>query len=460
MKKSRTEYFLNRIGQLEEVKLFEQTEENHMFSDKYKRNKENMLKSLEKKRRVRGAAAAAIVTTTVLAATVGVYAAVNYFNINVTEEDNDQVRIQVEHTNEESKPYPIKITPKYLPDGYAEDQPQSGKYSPEGEWGVDGITIADSGWCATWEEAQDILMEDVSEVERFQFKESQGILTMHKGYAYPYDMMLYHNESGHAIEIFAAENVSKEDLLKVCDNLEVTILKDSDEEATILQKSTAEQEIIAEETPAISDERVKNIGDSFEVRLSEQTGKIKVTDIQIKDTVDTEKLNENTTYDYATVLECLDGNTPKPFQREVEEWTNEELVSRPINVVNLKNVEVTLKVSNPGDEEMPEMPIQPFIYRYNQQSDGTLVQDSSIPGYEMQDNFRGLKRHPLLGDIAPYYFDASAFTQSTHFYYTALQPQETKTIHIWCLVPEDEIDNSYLEFDLGFEQKALVKIKQ
>lgn len=437
-------------------------EEKHVFSDKYKKNKENMLKSLKKKRCSRGvaAAAAAVVTTMVLAATVGVYAAVSYFNIKVTEEDNDQVRIQVEHTSKESEPHPIKITPKYLPDEYAEYQPQSGKYSPGGEWGVDGITIADCGWCATWEEAQDILMVDVSQVERFQFKESQGILTMHKGYAYPYDMMLYHNESGHAIGIFAAENVSKEDLLKVCDNLEVTILKDSDEEVTILQKPTGEQEIIEMEPQTISDEWVKNIGDSFEIHLSEKPGKIKVTDIQIKDTVDTEKLNENTTYDYATVLECLDGNKPKPFRREVEEWTNEELISRPINVVNLKNVEVTLEVGNPSDEEMPEMPIQPFISRYNQQSDGTLLQDSSISGYEMQENFRGLKRHPLLGDIAPYYFDSSAFTQSTHFYYTALQPQETKTIHIWCLVPEDEINNSYLEFDLGFEQKVLIKIKQ
>ena len=77
----------------------------------------------------------------------------------------------------------------------------------------------------------------------------------------------------------------------------------------------------------------------------------------------------------------------------------------------------------------------------------------------MQDSFRGSGIYLPAIDGFPYYFDSSAFSQSTHFYNMELQPEETKTVHLWFAVPEDEIGNSYLSFNLNAEQEYLALIK-
>ncbi len=412
-----------------------------------------MLRSLEKKEKkgMTGKAAAAIVTATILTTSMGVYAAVNLFTVQVTEENGDQVRIQVENSME-GKAYPIEITAGYLPAGYEESE--DGKYSLGGERGRNGLTITDEGWCPNWGQAMEYIVSDVSNAETLQFQDAQGVLITHEGYEYPYNMNLYYEESGHIVSVYAAQEVSREELMKVCENLEITEKEGSAEETPVFKIPESEEA----ERIYIGADHIKNVGDIFPSAFNDGVN-LKVTDITIKDTVNTELLNENTTADYGQLQEYLDGNVFKPYDRYVEEWNDQKMEQIPLNTVPVKNVEVTMEVTNTTSEAMADVNLQPSAKRYAQQEDGTYTEDGSIPGYEMQDSFRGSGIYLPAIDGFPYYFDSSAFSQSTHFYNMELQPEETKTVHLWFAVPEDEIGNSYLSFNLNAEQEYLALIK-
>lgn len=476
MKKNRTEYFLKHIGRLEEAELCDFADGEHVFSQKYELEKEKLLQSLEKRKKrngKRGAVVAAAAAAAVLATSAGVYAAVSLFSVDVTEDtEHDKVNVQVKKEGE-TRVLPIKITANYLPEGYEEWE--EGNYSLGGAWGEPGLRIDDTGWYTDWSQVMEYYYKDVSSSEIVQVGDAQGILVTHEGYDYPHmEMDLYYGDSGHVITVFASEDISREEFLKVCENLTYeerkgTVSEDgsifTDENGNIYtlspsdsaEEETEEEEVAPEALP-VYDRVVMEKGETFNHPLLNDV-KLKVTDIQIKDTVDTEKINEDTASDYAQVCEYLEGNTLKPYERYVEEWRDKELEKLPLDTVNVKNVEVTMEVTNTSQEAVEDINIYPVWARYSRQEDGTYLLDNSIPGYQQNENFRHASTYGIESDGAPYYFDGSSFPGTTHFYYMNMAAGETKTVHLWFAVPEDELENSYMVFDNSSAVSSMIKLK-
>ena len=315
------------------------------------------------------------------------------FRVDVTEtEGTDQVKVRVEKDGE-GQILPIKITANYLPEGYQEWE--EGKYSLNGVFGGTGLSITDGGWCADWSETVEYILNDVSDVETLQVGDAQGVLIHREGYDYPYRMDLYYGDSGHVIIVDASREISREELLKVCENLTYTELTDSSETVSAYQFDAGEDggsflgstdgkeeagELYVEAIPA---GQVKKLNESFADGYGfADTVQLKVTDIRVTDTVDVDKLTEETTGDYASVMEHLDGTTLKPYQRTVSEWKDKKLVERVLDTVDVKNVEVTVEVTNSGDENLDDVNMQPRWARYTAGQDGAFVLDESIPGYE------------------------------------------------------------------------------
>lgn len=476
MKKKTTAYFLKHIGRLRETEWFDCADGEHLFSQKYELEKEKLLRSLEKhpgRGAKRGAAVAAAALALTMTATAGVYAAVSMFRVDVTEtEGTDQVKVRVEKDGE-GQILPIKITANYLPEGYQEWE--EGKYSLNGVFGGTGLSITDGGWCADWNETVEYILNDVSDVETLQVGDAQGVLIHREGYDYPYRMDLYYGDSGHVIIVDASREISREELLKVCENLTYTELTDSVETVTAYQfdagenggsflgSTDGEEEAGETYVEAIPAGQVKKLNESFADGYGfADAVQLKVTDIRVTDTVDVDKLTEETTGDYASVMEHLDGTTLKPYQRTVSEWKDKKLVERVLDTVHVKNVEVTVEVTNSGDENLDDVNMQPRWDRYTAGQDGAFVLDESIPGYEETGASRGGSRYDIQADNFAYYFDSSAYGGSTHFYNMALDAGETRTVHLWFAIPEDELGNSYLQFNEGsdLENRVLVKIIQ
>ena len=288
-------------------------------------------------------------------------------------------------------------------------------------------------------------------------------------------MDLYYGDSGHVIIVDASQDISREELMKVCENLTYTELTDSSETVTAYQfdagegggsflgSTDGEEEAGEMYVEAIPAGQVKKLNESFTDGYGfADTVQLKVTDIRVTDTVDVDKLTEATTGDYASVMEHLDGTTLKPYQRTVSEWKDKKLVERVLDTVNVKNVEVTVEVTNSGDENLDDVNMQPRWARYTAGQDGSFVLDESIPGYEETGASRGGSRYDIQPDNFAYYFDSSAYVGSSHFYNMALDAGETRTVHLWFAIPEDELENSYLQFNEGsdLENRVLVKIIQ
>ncbi len=343
MEKKTTAYFLKHIGRLRETEWSEDcARRGALFtgvSELEGRNSSGLLEKHPGRAPKKGAAVAAAALALTMTATAGVYAAVSVFRIDVTEnEGTDQVKVRVEKDGD-GQILPIKITANYLPEGYQEWE--EGKYSQGGVFGGSGHSITDGGWCADWNKTVEYILNDVSDVETLSGGRRPGRADYREGYDDPYRMDLYYGDSGHVIIVDASQDISRDELLKVCENLTYTELTDSSETVTAYQFDAGEDggsflgstdgkeeagELYVEAIPAGQAEKLnESFADGYGFA---DTVQLKVTDIRVTDTVDVDKLTEDATGDYASVMEHLDGTTLKPYQRTVSEWKDKKLVER------------------------------------------------------------------------------------------------------------------------------------
>ena len=78
-------------------------------------------------------------------------------------------------------------------------------------------------------------------------------------------------------------------------------------------------------------------------------------------------------------------------------------------------MEVTVEVTNSGDENLDDVNMQPRWARYTAGQDGAFVLDESIPGYEETGASRGGSRYDIQADNFAYYFDSSAYGEAPIF---------------------------------------------
>ena len=138
------------------------------------------------------------------------------------------------------------------------------------------------------------------------------------------------------------------------------------------------------------------------------------------------------------------------------EWNGKELQNRELGTVPMKNVEVTVQVENQSQEPDDDVTMALLWYTMQEQADGTYRLSDQIEGYEKDDNFRGFNSYDV-GYELPYYFDSSAYVGSTHFFYMSLGAGETKEVHVWYTIPEDMLEQAYVQFPV--DEGVYVKVK-
>lgn len=380
-----------------------------------------------------------------------VYAAVKLLDTRV---DYDSDKSQVSITNQLSdNSYipPIEITPRYLPQGY--EQWDDGKYSYKGEYGADGISIVDASLTKT--EA----LQDVSGCEEIPLTQAKLYLISREGYDYPYIALLSFEESGHTVMIYFSETVSREELMKVCENIEIREVPEQDPDHTYqaFAYTPEEQEVIAEES-VVSKEHIINMQEPFrqigDLANPEQTDiQVTVTSVSVGDKADMSLITENTVNDYQEVMDTLsaDGSLPD-YTLTGEYWDDEtkKLNSTTLGTYPVKYVEVEAVMENLGDEDQEDVNAQPQFCSLLEKEDGSFLvmmfEENKLDLKERE--WRSCSLYPLNIDHFPFYFDSSAYPGDSHFYNTALKAGEKKTVRYGFAVPEHWLDNLYLAYNL------------
>lgn len=385
------DYLLEKIGQLEEERQYDTCTENHVFTDEYEIKKQRLLNTMEKNQKkeykVRSFTNVAAALALVVGLSVTTYAAVKGIQAVISEDkEKNTVTYEVNHEPDDYIP-PIEITAGYLPEGY--QQWEECKYSPNGEYGTNGISILDAGYL------QNYSIGDVSQYEEQQIGDAKAVIIERKGYAYPWDIFLFYEEEGHVIEVMGCDSLSKKEMMKVCEGLTYREAPELDPDRTYQAfsydqlRENEEMETVEAET--IPEENIKGLNESILIDDINYT----VTDIKISDTVNTQMLNNENTDDYDQVMKCI-------------------------------------------------------------QEDGTYRLSDQIEGYEKDDNFRGFNSYDI-GYELPYYFDSSAYVGSTHFFYMSLGAGETKEVHVLYAIPEDMLEQAYVQFPI--DEGMYVKVK-
>lgn len=442
--------FINRLRDNKEV------------PDKVKFRVEKVLENLPENQAVirkksRWAAVAAASVVCICSLSLVAYAGTKFYNYIISE-NKEADTIKVEIQNEEKKYIPpIKITPNYLPEGYKECD--VGRYSLNGEYGTNGITITDAGYYKNFS------LTEVSYSEIIQLKDATALYTYTEGTEYCYDVVLFYEETGRVIRVFGYNGLSEEEILKVCENITYTEVPELDPEHKYEAFSWDENE----HTQSISDEDIFNIPGKNIINIGEEArlysgnmenpGSVIVENIEVGDTVDMSMLSEDTVYNYDDMMQYIENGHLKPYERTVEEWIDKAYHKRKIAKVNVKNVKVTLKAENKSGHDC-EVSMLPVWKVMKKTETGSLREDISIPGYEGENGILFYNYPPVLGK-APYYFDASSFKQTTHFYYMNLKAGESKKFEMWFAIPEDQLQDSYLVFnEFLWTDAQAVKISQ
>lgn len=457
MSKKDLDEILRNLGKEVEEEQYNQSIINHEFSEDYKVKRQSVLNSLDTKnqKKIRKPFVAAAAAALIFCASLTVYAASKMFSVTTTpSEAEDGINIEVSKHTQDYIP-PIEITPEYLPEGYAAFE--EGKYSLNGEWAGDGLTIVDAGYYKSY------FVPDVSDYEELQIGDAKAVLLYRNSYGYPWQIYLFYEETGHVIQVFGSDAFSKDEIVKVCENLSYKEVPEKDPDHTysaFAYEAVEEEEIIV--GSMIEENNRIGIGDMApcfgmiddNILLSEEV-EYSVKSINITDQVQTELVNSDTVYDYEQVLEYIqqDG-TLKPYTRTVNEWNDGTLEEKAVGTVGVKNVEVTVEVKNGTDRDLEDVNMQPVwkVLSKNDQGKYDVVDEyDALEDYIPEENFRGGSPYGINLDGMAYYFDASAFIGNPHFYNMALAAGETKEVHLWFAIPEDMIDTVYLVFSMDCE---------
>lgn len=454
------------LGEFVQEEQCEYRETEHVFSDRYERRKKKLLNSLEspaEKRRKMSRPAAACACLALAAALSGsVYAAVKLLHTEVVyDKENGKATVTKELSDDVYIP-PIRITPEYLPDGYEEWE--EGKYSYEGEYAATGLSVLD---------ASGTRIENIGDTSNYEKKELDGktaYIFTREGNSYSHIVLLAYEDTGHTVMMYASEEISMEDLIKICENMKITEAPEEDPDHTFQAYAyEPEEEMAASEVKNIQENQIAAMGEPFRENYtgdSEADIQVTITDMKVSDYVEMDKLNENTTVDYEKITSFLgeDGSLPD-YNLTASYWDKEAkaVVDREIGTYPVKYVEVTALMENLSDTDAGDVNVQPQLLCLNETPDGK--------GYEakrweetmadVNEDYRGSSSYGLESFQFPFYFDSSAYPGDAHFYNTALKAGETRTVHLGFAVPEPQLENLYLAYDADYEgQEKYVKLEK
>ena len=449
-------------------------------------------KVIRRRKRIWPAVAAVAALTAGLSITA---AAVNYYLKVHLEEEGQVLKYYIEVDKEQKEAHQIEVNPTYLPKGFEAEQAEEG--APKKIYGtVEGDSISIISYNAAELYRMSQLEENVfAEYRKDSYSAVEGEqkldLFTRKNEKVDSDreitdVYLFSEEEGYGVWIWSESSLEQEELVKIANGLEITVLEETvpyPSEAEIAEerqndkdaakKAEAEQEYRS--SNGVSEELVYQVGEEVkdttremmaesypdylrEVYLSEEEDiRFTVLSTAVSDTLPTDTFSQQ--YFTTDMENWMNEDTSlKAHQRyrlgeEEGQTTFDARADKEAETVNSKYVIVKMKAKNVSAfqtdlNKTVGVSIAPILTVMQEGEAGKLVYPqetfwSANEGYDLQ---WGAER----GGSFPIYFDKPYFTEGIKGVksrlFCPLAPGEEMEYTLVYVVDEDQLSNMYLHF--------------
>lgn len=357
----------------------------------------------------------------------------------------------------------LSIEAKYLPDGMVSMEDGSNKYYYQATPYIGGVSIATIAMDAEMSADQlpvsdtyvitseELTINDQDAIYLERQVGNTGDTQMNKKIyiAYP--------EYWQIVEMYIGEDVSKEEALKIAENIDVRTTG----ETILLSEANSWSEMLNPEIDtfevklAVPKEAMKNtheIGEEFMLSTlaSDNSDKpiitddiqAKVTDVKVAD--DFELLNDE--FVEPDLKAALDENG-KLIQNDIcymKSGDGIETLNESVSTekVNQKLVYATIEFTNTGEDELKDIMFGGSFIGLTETADGYTIYDRAAEN--SQADYIDAGSVGGFGEMD--YYDTHGGERNNN-YIPSLAPGETVTVHIAKVVNEDEMDKMYLSLD-------------
>lgn len=350
----------------------------------------------------------------------------------------------------------VRLEVGYVPEGMV--RTEQGKYSFENALNQGGVSMAffkmDTG-----DDQFEVKHGNVVSSEEFTVNGRQGVYL-----EYPdlYEEEITFNQRiyvaftdvHYVMELYAASDVSKEEALKIAENVKLVPTDNMEDEALVVAQNWSDYQKGMEESQqqegleirtSIAKEEMKNIhgvGDSFV--LKDQNLTAKVSDVKVTDDISLldasyqdedlqNEADENGKLRPATVQYVKDGDMNSLSQ---------EISSRQ---VPQKLVYTTVEYTNTGSETLTDVLFFASMMRIKE-ADGKMQIQNEYETPAQGDEWERAVNHGLSNFWEMSYYDVHGGERGNN-YIPSIEPGETVTVHMAWVVTEEELDSLFLNLD-------------
>lgn len=413
------------------------------------------------KRTVRRTLAASLAAVMLCGATV--FAGVSIYRMQLQKTGEHGVRIDIAenpeaagNTDEAPAVIPnVRLKVGYLPQGMV--QTELGKYSFEDNLYQGGVSMTffrmDTG-----DDQFEIQHGDVLTSEEFTTGEYQGVYL-----EYPnlyenditFNQRLYvaYTDVHYVMEMYAASDVSKDEALKIAENVKLIPTEDATGEDIVVAQNWSDsqkapdpllEEGGVETVTSVAAEKMANThkpGDSFP--LDDQGLAVKVADVQISDDI---SLLDPSLADQDLKEETDAAGKLRPATIQYVKEGNADALSEEVSSrkVPQKLIYATVEYTNTGSEELTDVLFFGSLARIREAGGQVQIVPEETPsGNEEWD--RAIN-HGLSYIQEMIYYDVHGGERNNN-YIASIKPGETVTVHMAFLATEEELPTLYLNLN-------------
>lgn len=369
-------------------------------------------------------------------------------------------------TQQTSEISPIKMQLSYLPAGMVETE--TGKFSYQEALNQGGISIVfyrmDTG------DAQfDMLTKNVLSQEAIKVGGYDGVYFELQGAAdnsISFNQRCYvaYTDLHYVMEMFAASDVSKEDVLKIAEGIALQPATDDETQGIVcasdwsaFMKSQEEGENITASVSNLSVPKSAlktfSIGETFAAHpIDAEEGlenlQIKVSKVQIYDEISSLNISLMDNDDQQKLKKETDASG-KLLPTKINYIRSGDGINSISEVVDTREVPqklvyVTVEYTNTGDTELSDVLFTGNIVKIEEDGSQVKMYDgkkyASATGWDYREIVGAAHMEEM------WYYDVHGGERGNN-YISHLKPNETATVHMAWLVPEEELGMLYLSFD-------------
>lgn len=383
-------------------------------------------------------------------------------------EEQGTVAYQIKIDPELMEAHNISAVPGYIPSGYHlqdENTPYGEKWYNEKTGGVISVECYNAAELYCMNEIGDPVFPEYDKRDLIKRTEIQGMKAdlFYSDTEYtdsenrPKNVFLFQESQGYAVWISALDTLSDDEILKIAENLKITVEDEtvsypSEEELSQRKKDNASRN--AQGTSVLSSS-IYRIGEIIENKeMQEEIGdkiQYQVEKIRVQNQIDTKEFPEK----YFI----------PDFESEVTLWLDENGTLKEHDRYPLKengtpdqaNVEkaqgqfiiVHMKARNAGENAVDTM-LAPLLYTYEKK--GSTLQ-------QVYHYTNASESYQSLSGEMPIYHSIQENTENEkqHVFFKELQPGEETKYTLIYTIDQDQTEDAYLQF---FEGAGLVKVQK